>query len=149
MRALPLDFPKDTNVARIKDQFMFGPAFLVNPVTQSSVNSRELYLPENSSWYDFWTGDEVKGGKVINSAAPLETLPLYVRSGSIITMGPNIQYTREKYDPIEIRVYKGINGAFTLYQDEGDGYGYERSLCNYSNSVGRCNKYSYYWTEAG
>ena len=128
MRALPLDFPKDTNVARIKDQFMFGPAFLVNPVIQSGVNSRELYLPDNSSWYDFWSGNEVKGGKVISAAAPLETLPLYIRSGSIITMGPDIQYTREKYDPIEIRVYPGSNGAFTLYQDEGDGYGYEKGF---------------------
>ena len=126
MRALPLDFPRDIKVARIKDQFMFGPAFLVNPVIESGANARELYLPANSSWYDFWSGEELQGGQVISAAAPLETLPLYIRSGSILTMGPNIQYTREKYDPIEIRIYPGSDGTFKLYQDEGDGYGYEK-----------------------
>jgi alpha-D-xyloside xylohydrolase len=128
MRALPLDFRTDARVAHIKDQFMFGPAFLVSPVTRPDASSRDLYLPKAPVWYNFWTGESKKGGQRISATAPLETLPLFVRAGSIVPMGPYIQYAGEKSGPIELRIYRGANSAFTLYEDQGDGYGYEHGL---------------------
>jgi alpha-D-xyloside xylohydrolase len=126
MRALAMDFPGDVRARNIGDQFLFGPAILVNPVTEPGANSRHLYLP-NAKWYDFWTGRAVMGGGAIDSAAPLDRMPLYVRAGSILPMGPELQYSTEKpEDPIELRVYAGSNGSFTLYEDENDTYGYEK-----------------------
>jgi alpha-D-xyloside xylohydrolase len=127
MRALAMDFPADHNVLDIADQFMFGPAILVSPVTEAGATSRSVYLPAGTSWYDFWTGTTLKGGQTMGAAAPLETVPLYVRAGSIIPMGPELQYTSEKpTDPIELRIYRGANGSFTLYEDDGESYRYEK-----------------------
>ena len=127
MRALVMDFPSDRNALDIPDQFLFGPAFLVNPVTSAGATSRSVYLPSGSSWYDFWTGTSLKGGQSILSAAPLQTMPLYVRAGSIVPMGPELQYTSEKpADPMELRIYRGADGKFTLYEDDGESYGYEK-----------------------
>jgi len=82
---------------------------------------------DGTAWTDFWTGQTLKGGQTITAPAPIDTLPLYVRAGSIVPMGPFLQYATEKpADPIELRVYRGANGAFTVYEDENDGYGYER-----------------------
>ncbi|MBN1757447.1 MAG: glycoside hydrolase family 31 protein [Chitinispirillaceae bacterium] len=125
-RALPFDFPDDPAVRNIADQFMFGPALLVNPVSEAAAISRSLYLPAGT-WYDFWTGtpEEVTAGKSKNVMAPLEMIPVYARAGSIIPMGPRMQYATEKNDPIELRIYPGADAQFTLYEDENDGYGYE------------------------
>jgi alpha-D-xyloside xylohydrolase len=124
MRHLVLDFPADSNVYDISDQFMFGPALLVSPITAVGVTSRQVYLP-NGVWHDFWTGGRVMGGSIVSASAPLDKIPLHVRGGSILPMGPMIQYASAPSDPIELRVYPGADGSFTLYDDEGDGYGYE------------------------
>ena len=126
MRALAMEFPGDVRARNIGDQFLFGPAILVNPVTEPGATSRYLYLPD-AKWYDFWTGRAVTGGVAADVAAPLERMPLYVRAGSILPMGPELQYSTEKpEDPIELRVYEGANGSFTLYEDENDTYDYEK-----------------------
>ena len=103
---------------------MFGPALLVNPVTATGATSRSVYLPAGT-WYDFWTGMTATGGATSTVSAPLSQIPLYVRAGSIVPMGPMIQYATQSTDPLEIRVYKGQNGSFTLYDDAGDTYDYE------------------------
>jgi alpha-D-xyloside xylohydrolase len=139
LRALPFDFRHDPATYNIGDQFMFGPALLVNPVTQPmyyAANStplqgvaktRPVYLPLGSDWYDFWTGVRYSGGQTLLAEAPLDTIPLYVRSGSIIPMGPDIQYAGEQPDAaIELWVYPGRDGSFLLYEDEGDNYNYEQ-----------------------
>ncbi len=88
---------------------------------------RRVYLPAGSDWYDFWTGERIAGGRTIDSPAPLETMPLHVRAGSIVPLGPHLQYANEKpADPVELRVYRGRDGRFELYEDEGEGYGYEK-----------------------
>ncbi|MGA7913882.1 MAG: glycoside hydrolase family 31 protein [Candidatus Acidiferrales bacterium] len=125
MRPLAMDYRTDVRAQNIGDQFMFGPAILVNPVTEPAATSREIYLPKDK-WFDFWTGQTVDGGKSIEASAPLNRIPLYVRAGSIVPMGPQIEYTTEKpADPIELRVYAGADGTFTLYEDENDNYNYE------------------------
>jgi alpha-D-xyloside xylohydrolase len=126
MRALAMDFRNDSRALNVGDEFMFGPAMLVSPVTEPGAVTRQMYLPK-AVWYDFWTGQRQDGGRVINGSAPLDRLPLYVRAGSIIPMGPDVQYAAEKpADPVELRVYSGANGAFTLYEDQNDGYAYEK-----------------------
>lgn len=121
MRALVMDFRADTNAWNVTDEFMFGPALLVNPVTTYQARGRPVYLPQHTGdWYDFWTGASVKGGQTIGAAAPYDAIPLYVKAGSIIPTGPDLQYTTEKSaDPITIYVYAGADGNFTLYEDNG------------------------------
>jgi alpha-D-xyloside xylohydrolase len=126
MRPLVMDFRTDARVADIGDEFMYGPAFLVSPVTEPGATSRSVYLPEGT-WYDFWSGKTVKGAATTTAAAPIERLPLYVRAGSIVPMGPEVQWSTEKpADPLELRVYRGAYGNFTLYEDENDNYNYEK-----------------------
>ena len=106
---------------------MFGPAFLVNPVTEHQTSSRKVYLPKSTTWFDFWTGQILTGGQTIDAPAPVETIPLYIKAGSIVPMGPYLQYATEKTaDPLEIRIYQGANGSFVLYEDENDTYNYEK-----------------------
>jgi len=127
MRALVMDFPSDREVSNIADEFAFGPAFLVNPVTKPGATSRSVYLPAGTNWYDFWTGAIHQGGQTVNAAAPLEKVPLYVRAGSIVPLGSELQYSSEKpADPIELRIYRGADARFTLYQDDGESYRYEK-----------------------
>jgi len=136
MRSLAFDFPNDPAIKSISDQYMFGSAFLVNPVTEQMYSlpnsknikkTRKVYLPEPANWYDFWTGKILKGGQTIHAAAPIETLPLYIKAGSILPMGPYLQYATEKAaDPLEIRVYTGADAEFVLYEDENDTYNYEQ-----------------------
>jgi alpha-D-xyloside xylohydrolase len=136
MRALAFDFRTDPAIKDIRDQYMFGPAFLVNPVTEQMYSvdtafpvekSRRVYLPKGANWFDFWTGMTFMGGQTMKANAPIETLPLFVRAGSIVPMGPFLQYATEKpADPIELRVYPGADGEFTLYEDENDTYNYEK-----------------------
>jgi alpha-D-xyloside xylohydrolase len=127
MRGLIMDFPADPNVRNIGDQYMFGPAFLVSPVYQYGAKARDVYLPAGASWYDFYTAQKLEGGTHVNTTAPVERIPLYVRAGSIIPIGPEIQYTAEKRDaPITLYVYTGHDGEFVLYEDSGSDYGYEK-----------------------
>jgi alpha-D-xyloside xylohydrolase len=126
MRPLVMDFRSDVHATNIADQFLFGPAILVNPVTQPGATSRNLYLPQ-AQWYDFWTGAPTAGGREIVAAAPLQQMPLYVRAGSILPMGPDLEYSSQKAaDPLELRIYRGANAEFTLYEDENDNYNYEK-----------------------
>jgi alpha-D-xyloside xylohydrolase len=128
MRPLIMDFRTDPRALNIGDQFMFGPAILVNPVTEEKATSRHLYLPK-AKWYDFWTGAAVEGGRTVDAPAPLDRLPLFVRAGSIVPMGPDLQFAAEKpADPIELRVYPGADGDFSLYEDENDNYNYEKGV---------------------
>ena len=127
LRPLMMDFGSDTNALDIGDQFLFGPEIMVSPVTRSNAVTRGVYLPGHGDWYDFWTGKRVAGGQRIEAASPIETLPLFVRAGSILPLGPVVQYVSEKpADPIELRIYRGADGAFTLYEDQGDNYNYEK-----------------------
>ncbi|MEN0054115.1 MAG: glycoside hydrolase family 31 protein [Mucilaginibacter sp.] len=136
MRSLAFDFRNDTKVYTIPDQYMFGPAFMVNPVTEqlytgskasAGKNTRNVYFPKGTQWYDFWTGKVYSGGETIAAQAPIEIMPLYVKAGSIIPMGPILQYATEKPDDtIELRIYPGANGEFTYYSDENDNYNYEK-----------------------
>jgi alpha-D-xyloside xylohydrolase len=138
LRALPFDFRDDATVHDLADEFMLGPAFLVCPVSRPSQYEREsrpirrgprarrVYLPAGTDWFDFWTGGRFAGGQVIAADAPLERIPVFVRSGSIVPMGPDCQHSGEMLDaPLELHVYPGRDASFVLYEDEGDGYGYE------------------------
>jgi alpha-D-xyloside xylohydrolase len=126
MRPLVMDFRRDELADNIGDQFLFGPALLVNPVTEPGAADRRLYLPD-AKWYDFWTGKVLAGGHTITAPAPLDRMPLYVRAGSIVPMGPKLEYAAQKpADPIELRVYGGADADFVLYEDEGDNYNYEK-----------------------
>ena len=126
MRPLVMDWRTDVEAQNTGDEYMFGPAILVNPVTTQGATKREVYLPK-ATWYDFWTGEKFEGGKRIEADAPLAKLPLFVRAGSIIPMGPTMEWSTEKpADPIEVRVYPGADGDFTLYEDENDNYDYAK-----------------------
>ncbi|MFC3550518.1 TIM-barrel domain-containing protein [Lysobacter cavernae] len=127
LRGLFMDFPQDANTRDIDDEYLFGPAFLVAPVSEFKATQRAVYLPAGSDWYDFYSGKKVAGGQKIAAAAPLERMPLFVRAGSIVPMGPVQQWVGEKPDaPLTITVYIGSDGAFSLYEDDGKGYGYEK-----------------------
>jgi len=129
MRALPLDFRADKTALAVSDEFMLGPAFLVAPVTEPQATNKMVYLPAGTGWVNFWSGEKFDGGQTVNAAAPLEQVPLFVRAGSIVPLGPLVQFAGEKpADPLELRVYRGADGAFTLYEDEGDNYNYERGV---------------------
>jgi alpha-D-xyloside xylohydrolase len=127
MRGLVMDFGADKNVLSINDQFMFGPALLINPVSEYKARSRAVYLPLGTGWYDLQSGHYYKGGQTIQADAPYTEIPVYVKSGSIIPCGPEIQYTTEKpADPIRLYIYTGEDGSFTLYEDENTNYNYEK-----------------------
>ena len=125
-RPLVMDFRDDKATWEIGDQFMFGPDLLVSPVLTEHATSRAAYLPGGTEWIDFWTGERTQGGATITAQAPLDRIPLDVRAGSILPLGPVIEYAGQATDPIELRVYPGADGAFTLYEDAGDGYAYQQ-----------------------
>jgi alpha-D-xyloside xylohydrolase len=126
LRPLVMDFPDDVRARNLNDQFLFGPALLVSPVTDYKARSRAVYLP-TGTWYDFWTGAAIDGGKAIDAAAPYDALPVHVRAGAIIPAGPDLQYVGEKKaDPLTLYVYTGRDGTFTLYEDDGLSYQYEK-----------------------
>jgi alpha-D-xyloside xylohydrolase len=125
MRPLVMDFRDDPRVWNIGDQFLFGPGLLVIPVTEPGATSRHLYLPK-SQWYNFWTGEAVDGGRAIDTPAPLEEIPLFVRAGTILPLGAAIEFAQQSSDTVELRVYPGADGEFTLYADQGDTYNYEK-----------------------
>ena len=126
MRGLPMDFPDDPEVRDLSDQWLLGPALMPCPVYEYKARSRSVYFPEGG-WYDFYTGAYIPGGQRLTVDAPYERMPLYVRAGSIIPFGPSVEYTGEKpADDILIVVYAGADARFTLYEDDGLTYGYEK-----------------------
>ena len=128
MRPLVMDFRTDVRAENTWDEFMYGQAFLVNPVTEPAAIRRQVYLPD-AKWYDFWSGISSRGAGEITAEAPSDRLPLYVRAGSIVPLGPDLQWSTEKpADPIELRIYGGADGEFTLYEDENDNYNYEKGI---------------------
>ncbi|MEO8737885.1 MAG: TIM-barrel domain-containing protein [Edaphobacter sp.] len=126
MRGLFMDFPGDDKVANIGDEYMFGPAFLVAPVTEQGATSRSVYLPAGTDWYNFWTNERLHGGQTVTVAAPIDTLPLFVRAGSILPLGEPVESTNEKQKIAKLRVYPGADGDFQLYSDDGTTYDYEK-----------------------
>ena len=147
MRALVMDFADDKDAWDVNDEYMFGKSLLVNPVANrmytkpgvvegrdtvrtedfTAVKSKQTYLPKGAGWYDFWTGEKLAGGQKVSKETPLDIIPIYVKAGSILPFGPAVQYaTEKKWDDLEIRVYPGANGDFTLYEDENDNYNYEK-----------------------
>ena len=141
MRALFMDFPQDTTVYDMNNQYMFGRSLLVVPVTRpmyvdenrtvnlKNVQTTEVYLPAGVNWFDFWTGEQFAGGQQVAKETPIDKIPIYVKGGSILPMGPEVQYAEEKsWDALEIRVYPGADGVFSLYEDECDNYNYEKGL---------------------
>ena len=142
MRAMVMDFTSDKNVHGIGDQYMFGPSLLVAPVYKYKAVKRIVYFPAPVGWYDFYSGKYIDGGKYLEVDAPYEKIPLFVKEGSIIPVGPEIQFTDEKpADPLTLLVYTGRDCTFTLYEDGGINYGYEKGECStirfsYNNSSG-------------
>ena len=145
LRALFMDFNEDKKVHTISNQYMFGKAFLVTPVTRnmyvfsdkeqwkdpyedfSKTGTQDVYLPKGTKWFDFWTGEVLNGGQVVTKEVPIDIIPLYVRAGSIVPFGPKVQYsTEKKWNNLEIRIYPGADGEFVLYEDENDNYNYEK-----------------------
>jgi alpha-D-xyloside xylohydrolase len=147
-RALMMDFSDDKDALDIDNEYMFGKSLLVCPVTTpmyskkliqgkdttnvedfSKIKKEEVYLPKGTDWIDFWTGEKISGGQKVSKEAPIDIIPLYVKAGSIIPMGPEVQYaTEKKWDNVEIRVYPGTDGKFVLYEDELDNYNYEKGF---------------------
>jgi alpha-D-xyloside xylohydrolase len=138
LRAVALDFPGDPATHDLTDEFLFGPALLVCPVTTPMyyeknsqplagvAKSRSVYLPAGTGWFDFWTNQVYAGGQTLTAAAPLETIPLFVRAGTLLPLTEVMQFTDEIPDaPYELRIYPGADGEFTLYEDAGDNYDYE------------------------
>ena len=127
MRGLMMDFPKDLKAANLNDTYLFGPSLLINPVYKYKERKRSVYLPEGQGWYDLYTGKYFKGGQSITAQASYEKMPVYVREGTILPTGPEIQYTAEKAaDPITLFIYTGKDASFSLYEDEGVNYNYEK-----------------------
>ena len=147
MKPLAFDFEEDKKVFDLEHEYLFGESFLVCPVTESmytnyekkdkkyvnacenfnGVKNSTVYLPNGCSWYDFWTGEKINGGQLIEKNTPIDVMPLYVKAGSIVPWGPDVQFAEEKgWDNLEIRIYPGANGKFTLYEDEFDNYNYEK-----------------------
>ncbi len=134
MRPLVMDFIEDTTAIKQPYQYMFGKAFLVAPVTEPDVKEWKIYLPKGAEWYDFWTGEKYTGGQTVNKETPINIIPLFVKAGSIVPFGPEVQFaTEKKWDNLEIRVYEGANCEFTLYEDENDNYNYEEGICSTIN----------------
>ncbi len=126
MKALPFVYPGDQSLRDVSDQFLFGDSLLINPVTEPNATTRKVILPAGSDWYDFWSGQKSRGGQTIVADAPLDKMPILVREGSIVPLGPKVQYAAENQDPTELRIYGGKDADFQLYEDSGDGYAYER-----------------------
>ena len=128
MRPLYADYAADPRSTGIDSQYLFGKSVMVAPMVTSGV-SRDVYLPAGNEWIDFWTGKRLAGGSQVKADAPIDIIPLYVKAGSILPMGPQVQYAAERpWDDMQIRVYPGADAEFTLYEDEGDNYNYEKGL---------------------
>lgn len=160
MRALVMDYASDAKAARLNDEYLFGRNLLVKPVTDPLYTWKDndkkghliypdvkqaaapttVYLPQGNKWYDFWNNAVYDGGQTIQRLCPIDIIPVYVKAGTILPFGPAVQYSNEKpWDDLEIRVYPGANGTFTLYEDEGDNYNYEK---------GRFSEIEFSWDDA-
>jgi len=126
MRALFMDFPADPNVAQVGDEYMLGPALLVAPVTQQGVQSRTVYLPAGADWYNYWTNEKLNGGQSVRVSAPIDSIPLFVRAGSILPLGAPVLNTSKPQPLAQIRIYRGRDAQFDLFDDDGVSYDYER-----------------------
>ncbi|HEX5207560.1 MAG TPA: glycoside hydrolase family 31 protein [Steroidobacteraceae bacterium] len=126
MRALWMDFPGDARVSTIGDEYMFGPDFLVAPVTSQGQTRKQVYLPAGADWYDYWTNERLSGGRTVTADAPIDRIPVFVRAGSILPMGAVVPNTATPQDIERIRVYPGRDADFDLYDDDGVSYGYQR-----------------------
>lgn len=127
MRGLVMDFPNDPGAKDVRDEYLFGHAFLVAPVYEYNARERKVYLPQGAQWYDFYTGQRHDGGRTVVVKAPETRMPLLVRAGSIVPMGPVTQYVDEKPDaPLTLKVYTGADGQFSLYEDDGVSEDYQR-----------------------
>lgn len=139
MRPLVMDFAKDRKALALSDEYLFGPSILVHPVTdpvltdgKSALTGKTVapfstYLPEGTDWYDYHTGERLEGGRDFSREYSISEIPVFVRAGAILPLGPDVQYSSEKpWDNLDIVVYPGADGHFTLYEDAGDGYGYEK-----------------------
>jgi alpha-D-xyloside xylohydrolase len=145
-----MDFENDPNALNVNNEYMFGKSILVAPVVKpmyskqiisnsdttiigdfTKTKTDDVYLPKGAGWIDFWTGEKYEGGQTVAKETPIDIIPLYVKSGAIIPFGPDVQYaTEKKWDDLELRIYPGLDGKFTLYEDENDNYNYEKG--NYS-----------------
>jgi len=138
IRPVAFAFPDDPRTHDLKSQMLFGAGIMVSPVTapmlygpgsvpiEGAARTRDVYLP-TGTWFDFWTGERLAGGRTVAAAAPLDRIPLHVRAGTIVPLGPVVQYASEPTDaPLELRIYPGADGTYTLYEDAGEGWGYER-----------------------
>jgi len=121
-----MDFPSDPKAADIPDEYMYGPAFLVAPVSEQGATHRKVYLPAGCDWYNYWTNERLQGGQTIEADAPIDTLPLFVRAGSIVPLGSEIVSTEQPQTVATVRVYPGADGNFTVFQDDGTTYAYEK-----------------------
>jgi alpha-D-xyloside xylohydrolase len=120
MRGLVMDFAGDKRAWGVDDEYLFGPAFLVAPVTEYKARSRRVYLPAGVAWYDFYTGRRTSGGRTVTADAPYERMPLFVRAGAIVPTGPAIQFTgNNSHSPLTLNVYTGADGNFSVYEDDG------------------------------
>jgi len=126
MRALFMDFPSDPHAAEIGNEYMFGPAFLVAPITEQGQTTKSVYLPAGTAWYNYWTNERFEGGQRIQVSAPIDTIPLFVKAGSIVPLGSAIESTHDKQGIAHVKVYPGADGDFTLYSDDGQTYAYEK-----------------------
>jgi alpha-D-xyloside xylohydrolase len=127
LRGLVMDFANDSIASNLNDQYMFGPSLLINPVTTYHATERNVYLPAGQGWYDLYSGKYFKGNQTIIAGAPYERSPVFVKEGSIIPFGPELQYTSEKKaDTISLYVYTGKDATFTIYEDENTNYNYEK-----------------------
>ena len=140
MRGLPMDFPADPAVRDLSDQWMLGPALMPCPVYEYRARSRTVHFPAGAVWYDFYDGSVHEGGTDATVDAPYSRIPLYVRAGSIVPVGPDMEWSDEKAaDPIRLFVYTGADGSFKFYEDDGLTFGYER---------GECSSITFCWNDA-
>lgn len=130
MRPLVFDFPEDAEALKHETEYMFGSAFLVNPIIAPDVTTYKTYLPKHKEgWYDFHTGKHYAGGQTIETSVSINNIPVFVKGGSIVPIGAVKQYAQQPTDePLEIRIYPGANADYTLYEDEGDNYNYEKGI---------------------
>jgi alpha-D-xyloside xylohydrolase len=126
MRALFMDFPGDPNVAGLGDEYMFGPDLLVAPVTEQGATTKRVYLPAGADWYNYWTNERLRGGQWIEASAPIETIPLFVKAGSILPLGAPIESTSQPQRLEKVHIYPGADADFALYNDDGRTYAYEK-----------------------
>jgi len=126
MRALFMDFPQDPMAAKQRYEYMFGPALLVAPVYKQGMTTRKVYLPAGTDWYNYWTHQRYHGGQTVQVQAPIDIIPLFVRAGSILPLGEPILSTATPQKLAKIEIFAGANANFTLYNDNGINYAYEK-----------------------